>query len=616
MKKIINVGIVAHVDAGKTSLTEKLYSKTHTLYEAGSIKKANTVTDTLELEKERGITIKSASVSLEWKESKINLIDMPGHIEFFGEVIRGLNVIDVAVLVVSSVGELPTQTRRIFDTLKEAKIPTIFFINKTDVSTAQPDYIMSEITNKLTKNLIDLTQSKEEIVDKIIERDETLLERFIDGNKISEEEIQKAYNKSTLLGNIFPTIHGSAISGEGIEVLLDSLNQLELPSKEKELLAYLYKITFTNGQKQAFFKLIAGQINRYETQLLNGADSIKMNRFFCLEDNQFVLSDTVHPNEIFMIPNEERLKIGDWIGNRPPKEISLPKPTLKITFEIEQKERLILLDLLKEMTIEDPLLQMAIDPDTSEISVNIFGRVQKEYVEESLRRRYNFTTLSLSLPKVVYKEVVKEKGYGTIEVDESLNPYWATMTLSIEANDNQGICFNSLVTTGYLKQSFQHAIETSVKESIKTGLYDYELINATITLTDAEFFSPVSTPSEFRQLTPYALYKALLNAGTFIVEPILEISLITDKQYLGKAISELSKLEATILQVNETNSEVEVKARLAQSDYLIFEEKLNDLFKGQAYLKEKVIDYQKVQNQELYQQGTVDRIKSLLIKEN
>ncbi|MFW7431525.1 hypothetical protein [Vagococcus carniphilus] len=140
--------------------------------------------------------------------------------------------------------------------------------------------------------------------------------------------------------------------------------------------------------------------------------------------------------------------------------------------------------------------------------------------------------------------------------------------------------------------------------------------SASVTLTDAEFFSPVSTPSEFRQLTPYALYKALLNAGTFIVEPILEISLITDKQYLGKAISELSKLEANILQLNETNSEVEVKARLAQSDYLIFEEKLNDLFKGQAYLKEKVIDYQKVQNQELYQQGTVDRIKSLLIKEN
>lgn len=616
MKKIINVGIVAHVDAGKTSLTEKIYSKTHTLYEAGSIKKANTVTDTLELEKERGITIKSASVSLEWKESKINLIDMPGHIEFFGEVIRGLNIIDIAVLVVSSVGELPTQTRRIFDTLKEAKIPTIFFINKTDVSTAQPDYIMSEIINKLTKNLIDLTQPKEEIVDKIIERDETLLERFINGNKISEEEIQVAYNKGILLGTILPTIRGSAVSGEGIEILLDSLNQIKLPSKEKELLAYLYKISFVNGQKQAFFKLIAGQINRYETYLLNGEDNIKMNRFFCLVDNQFVLSKTVSPNEIFMIPNEEQLKIGDWIGNRLPKEIPSPKPTLKITFEIEQKERLLLLDLLKEMTIEDPLLQMAIDPDTSEISVNIFGRVQKEYVEESLRRRYDFTTLSLSLPKVVYKEVVKEKGFGTIEVEEVLNPYWATMTLSIEANDNQGICFNSLVTTGYLKQSFQHAIETSVKESIKKGLYDYELINAVITLTDAEFFSPVSTPSEFRQLTPYALYKALLNAGTFIVEPILEIFLITDKQYLGKAISELSKLEATILQVNETNYEVEVKARLAQSDYLIFEEKLNDLFKGQAYLKEKVIDYQKVQNKELYQQGTVDRIKSLLIKEN
>lgn len=616
MKKIINVGIVAHVDAGKTSLTESLYSRTHENYKQGSIKKGDTITDTLDLEKERGITIKTASVSLEWCQTKINLVDMPGHIEFYGEVVRSLNVIDIAVLVVSSLGELPTQTRKIFDTLQEAKIPTIFFLNKIDIETARPEYLISEIKNKLTSHLV-LVESlfSQESRDTLIENSPYLLEKFMNDVLISEIELKNELNQRTLMNESYPLILGSAVTGEGIDTLLNLLGSFDLVDKSKDnLSAYLYKITFMNGQKQAYFRLLSGEISKNQTYLLNNQEEKKLPRFLVLQDNQFVEANSIQTGDIFMFPKCKELKIQDFLGEPLTNELSLPSPSLKITFQVGEEERMTLLDLLTELSEEDPLLDFSIDKETSEISMKIFGRVQREYLEETIRRRYSFKTLKLSLPTIVYKEIIEEIGIGTIDVDESLNPYWATMTLKVEPSNLSGIQFDSLVTTGYLKQSFQNAIKDSVFSSTKTGLYDFELTNVKVTLTDAEFFSPVSTPSEFRKLTPYALYKALLNSKTVIVEPVVEIDVSANKDYLGKAISELGKLEGNVLNVSEVEDEFNLIAKLPQSLFLIFEEKSNELFNGQAYIKNKIVSYQEVVDKSLYQQGKVDRIKSLLIK--
>lgn len=617
MEKMINVGIVAHVDAGKTSLTEKLYSMTHKSYQSGSIKQANTVTDTLEIEKERGITIKSASVSLEWEHSKINILDMPGHIEFYGEVIRSLNVIDVAILVVSSVGELPIQTRRIFDTLKEAGIPTVFFINKVDLETARVGYIKDEIRKKLTNKLLPIEATIDgETEDLIIEQTPKLFDQFVEGLAINSSQLEQAKNELFLNQKLFPILEGSAVSGQGVKKLLNYLTTIELIlSNNRDNSAYLYKVAFDNGQKQAFFKLVSGKIIKHQSYVLNQLDTIKMNPLFVLKDNQLVPVNEIFAGDIFMIPNKKNLKIGDTIGIKKINEMTLPKPTLKIIFEVQIKERETLLKYLSEMYEEDPLIDFSIDEKTSEVSVKIFGQVQREYIEETLRRRYAFKSLVISQPKIMYKEQPKKIAYGCIEAFENLNPYWATMTLKVEPNQGKGIIFDSLVTTGYLKQAFQNAIKEAVFEEVEVGLYDYGMIDTTITLTDAEFFSPVSTPSEFRKLTPYALYKALLKSETYIMEPRIAIDLTTHHKYLGKAVSELGRLEAVIEEVTELEEEASVRAYLNQSAFLDFEEQLNELFSNQAYLKSRVIDYTEVLNQELYQKGKVDRIKALLNKE-
>jgi ribosomal protection tetracycline resistance protein len=477
--------------------------------------------------------------------------------------------------------------------------------------------MISEIENKLSSQLVQVTfpfsQNSRDI---LIESSSELFDKFMLEEFITEEDLVEQLSHLTIKNKCYPLILGSAVTGVGVETLLNVLSDFELENKgEGKLSAYLYKITFVNGQKQAFFRLLSGSLSKNQSYLLNNLEERKMPRFLILQDNEFVLGDTVQTGDIFMFPKARDLKIQDFLGEPLKNELTLPSPTLKIIFKIKDEERMALLDLLTELAEEDPLLDFVIDKENSEISMKIFGRVQREYIEETLRRRYPFKSLSLSLPTIVYKEVVKEIGEGTIEVDEDLNPYWATMTLKVESSDAAGIQFDSLVTTGYLKQSFQNAIRESVFESTKTGIYDFELTNVKVTLTDAEFFSPVSTPSEFRKLTPYALYRGLLKAKTLIVEPVVEISVSANIEYLGKAISELGKLEGNILNVSEVGNEFNLIAKLPQSLFLIFEENSNELFNGQAYIKNKIVSYEEVSDNALYNRGKVDRVKSLLIKE-
>ncbi|MBE9389943.1 GTP-binding protein [Vagococcus salmoninarum] len=618
MKKIINIGIFAHVDAGKTSLTEALYDYTHKHYQKGSIKNGTTMTDSLELEKERGITIKTAALSFNWQTIKINLLDTPGHIDFFAEVVRTLETIDLAVLVVASNDLLQPQTRKLFSYLTTASIPTIIFLNKVDLQTAQVAAVTEEIREKMTQNLIPYAKlNQQPIQDLLIENDDKLLEHYLAGEPLTAKDLNDEFFKQFLSRKIFPLIEGSAITGLGISMLLDIFAQSSnyLFKSSEELCAYVYKIEFANRKKQTYWKLVSGTLTKNTSVILNGNQAIKLSNLFSLEENLFTPAQMIIENDIFMIPNDSVFKIGDYIGLPVKSNIQLAPSNLKLVFSIADTERLLLLALLEELNQEDPLLNLTIDPETKEISICIFGNVQKEVIEETLRRSYPFESLTLLPPTIIYQEIPQKTGRGEIVMQEPINPYWATMTIEIQPNNGHGIQFSSRVTTGYLKQSFQHAVYQGIQQSVTEGLYGYPLIDMDIILVDAEFFSPVSTPSEFRKLAPYALYKALLDANTFVVEPLVNIELFIKKDDTGRAVAELGKLEAKIEEIQELKSEVAIKAKLLHSNFLTFENQLNEWFKGTAYLKNSFEGYEKTSDNTTYSQGNIDRIKAMLIKE-
>lgn len=619
MKKIINIGIVAHVDAGKTSLTESIYSLAHPDYQKGSIKKENTLTDVLDIEKERGITIKTNSISVEWQGTKINILDMPGHIEFFGEVIRSLSVVDIAILLVSSNDILQPQTRRIFDVLSEAGIPVIIFVNKIDLLTANAKKLMEEMSEKLSNQLVEMEKIVEtEMKEKIIESNESLLEQYLANHTIEMNMIVEELRHRFLDHSIYPVFKGSAINNLGVKELLDFICETATVMHEASDVqsAIVYKVEFIKERKQIYLNLLSGKLSRGEYVKVNAETKLKISNLLCLKDNQFVEATKINSGDIFMLPDVEDLKIGDFINTLEEKTIPIQLPTLKTTFHIGEHERFILLNQLGNLHLEDPLLNLRIDATTNEISMMTYGKVQQEFIEETLRQMYPFETLSLSLPQVIYKEKVKKTGWGRIEIEEPINPYWAEIMLKVEGNEGLGIRYKSLVTTGYLKQSFQRAIEQGINQEVKKGLYGRALIDTDITLEDAVFYSPVSTPSDFRKLAPYVLYKALLQAGTTIVEPNISFELFVPTGFLGKAVSEIGREGAEIQDIEELKDEAVIKGDISQSKFLKLESQIDELFSGKGYLKYQVSGYRPTMERSLYQLGEVDQLKAMLLKNN
>lgn len=619
MKKIINVGIVAHVDAGKTSLTESIYSLAHPDYQKGSIKKENMLTDTLDIEKERGITIKTNSISVDWQGTKINILDMPGHIEFFGEVIRSLSVVDIAILLVSSNDVLQPQTRRIFDVLSEAGIPAVIFVNKVDLLTANSKELIKEMSEKLSDRLVEMDKIEEiETKERIIENSESLLAQYLADHKIKTDRIAEALRHQFLERNMYPVFKGSAIKNLGVRGLLDFLTEASaVMNKASDVQsAVVYKVEFVRGRKQTYLNLLSGELSRGEYVKINEEMKLKINNLLCLKDNQFVEAAKVNSGDIFMLPDVEDLEIGDFINTLEEKTIPVQLPTLKTTFHIGEHERFILLNLLSNLCLEDPLLNLQIESKTNEISMMTYGTVQQEFIEDTLRQMYPFETLSLSLPQVLYKEKVKKMGWARIEIEEPINSYWAEIMLKVEGNEGLGIRYKSLVTTGYLKQSFQRAIEQGINQGIEMGLYGRALIDIDITLEDALFYSPVSTPSDFRKLAPYVLYKALLEAGTTIMEPNISFELFVPTIFLGKAVSEIGREDAEIQDIKELKDESVIKGEMNQSNFLKLESHMDELFSGKGYLKYQVSGYRPTMEKSVYQQIEVDQMKALLLKEN
>ncbi|GGP07055.1 GTP-binding protein [Oceanobacillus neutriphilus] len=619
MKKIINVGIVAHVDAGKTSLTESIYSLAHPDYQKGSIKKENMLTDALDIEKERGITIKTNSISVDWQGTKINILDMPGHIEFFGEVIRSLSVVDIAILLVSGNDVLQPQTRRIFDVLTEAGIPTVIFVNKVDLLTANSKKIIKEMSEKLSDQLVEMDKMEEtETKERIIENSESLLAQYLADQKIKTGKIAETLRYQFLERSKYPVFKGSAINDLGVRELLDFLGETSAVMDETSDVqsATVYKIEFVKGRKQTYLNLLSGELCRGEYVKINAETKLKISNLLCLKDNQFVEAPKVNSGDIFMLPDVEDLEIGDFINTLEEKTIPIQLPTLKTTFHIEEHERFILLNQLSNLCLEDPLLNLQIESTTNEISMMTYGKVQQEFIEDTLRQIYPFKTLSLSLPQVLYKEKVKKMGRARIEIEEPINSYWAEIMLKVEENEGLGVRYKSLVTTGYLKQAFQRAIEQGINQGIKKGLYGRALIDIDITLEDALFYSPVSTPSDFRKLAPYVLYKALLEVGTTIMEPNISFELFIPTIFLGKAVSEIGREDAEIQDIKELKDESVIKGEMNQSNFLKLESHIDELFSGKGYLRYQVSGYRATMEKSVYQQDEVDQMKALLLKEH
>ena len=574
--KIINIGILAHVDAGKTTLTESLLYTSGAILELGSVDKGTTRTDTMFLERQRGITIQAAVTSFNWNDYKINIVDTPGHTDFITEVYRSLSVLDGAILVISAKDGVQAQTRILFHALQKMNIPTIIFINKIDQYGINLNNIYQNIKEKLSndiivmqnvtltpeisiKNIIDLDEW-----DPVISKNDKLLKKYIAGEKLTIQELTQEEYRCVKKGSLFPIYHGSARNNIGTQQLIEAISNLfcpEMNENDSELCGRVFKIEYTDHkQRLVYLRLYSGTLHLRDTIILPEKKKVKLTEIYIPSNGEMIQTKTVCSGDIFIIPNNT-LRLNDIIGNEKllPCNVWNDKtvPILRTRIEpikIEEREKL--LDALTEIADTDPLLRYCVDTITHEIVISFLGTVQLEVICSLLIEKYHIN-IRIEDPTVIYLEKPLQKADYTIHIEVPPNPFWASIGLSITPLPiGSGIQYESKVSLGYLNQSFQNAVREGINYGLEQGLYGWEVTDCKICFEYGVYYSPVSTPSDFRFLAPIVLEQTLKKAGTQLLEPYLSFILFTPQEYFSRAYNDAQKHCAIIETSQSKNDEV------------------------------------------------------------
>ncbi|HFU4053954.1 TPA: tetracycline resistance ribosomal protection mosaic protein Tet(O/W/32/O) [Streptococcus suis] len=610
--KIINLGILAHVDAGKTTLTESLLYTSGAIAELGSVDEGTTRTDTMNLERQRGITIQTAVTSFQWEDVKVNIIDTPGHMDFLAEVYRSLSVLDGAILVISAKDGVQAQTRILFHALRKMNIPTVIFINKIDQAGVDMQSVVQSVRDKLSADIIikQTVSLSPEIVleentdieawDAVIENNDKLLEKYIAGEPISREKLVREEQRRVQDASLFPVYYGSAKKGLGIQPLMDAVTGLFQPIGEQgsaALCGSVFKVEYTDcGQRRVYLRLYSGTLHLRDTVARAGREKLKITEMRIPSKGEIVRTDTAYPGEIVILA-DDTLKLNDILGNEkllPHKtRIDNPMPLLRTTVEPQKPEqREALLNALAEIADTDPLLHFDIDTVTHEIMLSFLGKVQLEVICSLLEEKYH-VGVAMKEPSVIYLERPLRKAEYTIHIEVPPNPFWASVGLSIEPLPiGSGVQYESRVSLGYLNQSFQNAVMEGVLYGCEQGLYGWKVTDCKICFEYGLYYSPVSTPADFRLLSPIVLEQALKKAGTELLEPYLHFEIYAPQEYLSRAYHDAPRYCADIVSTQIKNDEVILKGEIPARCIQEYRNDLTNFTNGQGVCLTELKGYQ------------------------
>ena len=636
--KIINLGILAHVDAGKTTLTESLLYTSGAIAELGSVDEGTTRTDTMNLERQRGITIQTAVTSFQWEDVKVNIIDTPGHMDFLAEVYRSLSVLDGAVLLVSAKDGIQAQTRILFHALQIMKIPTIFFINKIDQEGIDLPMVYREMKAKLSSEIIvkqkvgqhphiNVTDNDDmEQWDAVIMGNDELLEKYMSGKPFKMSELEQEENRRFQNGTLFPVYHGSAKNNLGIRQLIEVIASKfysSTPEGQSELCGQVFKIEYSEKRRRfVYVRIYSGTLHLRDVIRISEKEKIKITEMCIPSNGEIVPADHACPGEIVILA-DDTLKLNDILGNEkllPHKTwIDNPMPLLRTTVEPQKPEqREALLNALTEIADTDPLLHFDIDTVTHEIILSFLGKVQLEVICSLLEEKYH-VGVAMKEPSVIYLERPQKKASYTIHIEVPPNPFWASIGLTVTPLPvGSGTQYKSEVSLGYLNQSFQNAVMEGVRYGMEQGLYGWGVTDCQICFDYGVYYSPVSTPADFRFLAPVVLEQALKKAGTQLLEPYLSFTLFAPQEYLSRAYNDAPKycaiIESTRLEKDEVIFKGEIPARCIGE----YRNDLNFYTNGRSVCITELKGYQETSGEPVFQprrpNSRLDKIRHMFQK--
>ena len=551
MKKTI--GILAHVDAGKTTFSEQVLYHTKSIRNRGRVDHKNSFLDSHNIEKERGITVFSDQAIFEFNDNSYYLVDTPGHIDFSTEMERAIGIMDYAIVIISAVEGVQGHTETVWQLLRKYKVPTFIFINKLDRVNADKDKVINEIKRVLSKDLfyidgdIKREELSKELIEFISEYDEQLLERYFEGDYDKESWVN-TFKNLIKESKVFPCFGGSALQDEGIREFLENLDELTYTEYDEktEFAGRVYKIRHeANGNRITFIKAIEGTLKVRDEVIYRDNTKEKISSIRIYNGNKFKTVDEVKAGDIFAVTGLSKAKIGDGLGNLAEniKYNMIPTLMSKVIFDPSNNIKEVL-GYFKLLDAEDPALNVVWNEQLQEIHVHIMGKIQLEILKEVVKERFNLD-IEFGTCKILYKETINNevKGYGHFEPLK----HYAEVHLKLEPlSRNSGIDFENKCHADHLSTGHMNLVRTHIFERDHHGvLTGSPLTDIKVTLLTGRAHNKHTEGGDFREATFRALRQGLEKAENILLEPYYKFKIDVELDYMGRVLSDIQRLSGS-----------------------------------------------------------------------
>ncbi len=664
IKQIRNIGFIAHIDAGKTTTTEQVLFATGRIHRAGGVDDGNTAMDWMPQEKERGITITAAATTTYWGDCRINIIDTPGHVDFTAEVERSLRVLDGGIVVLDAVAGVQPQSETVWRQADTYKVPRICFVNKMDRVGASYERTIESIRRRLKGNpvaiqlpigaedqfggMIDLINGKatmyplgrinegsadrpEEVdmpaeyddqfqqyrqamIEKIVETDEALLIKYLEGEEIAPEELRKALRQATIDQKLVPVLCGSAMFAKGVHPLLDAIiwylpspadappveginprteeTELRYPDENAPLSALAFKVaTDPYVGRLVFLRVYSGTVKAgavVNNVSKNGRE--RMGRLLRMHANSREELEEVTAGNICAAIGLKNTFTGDTIGTQdqpvilePPK---FPKPVVSVAIEPATKaDQDRLTDALRKLADEDPTFVVHVNDETGQTIMSGMGELHLEVLVDRMRREFNVAA-QVGMPRVSYRETLttSRQVVGRFVRQTGGHGQFGHVVLDlIPLERGEGIVFENKITRGAIPREYIPAVEKGVRDALDNGpLAGYPLVDLKVCLVDGSFHQVDSSELAFRSAGMLAIREGAPKCAPVLLEPIADLEVVTPGEYLGDVIGDLGTRRAQIQSIEGQENLQSVRALLPLGETFSYTTALRSLSQGRA----------------------------------
>ena len=591
-------GILAQVDAGKTTLSESLLLSAGVLKKAGRVDKKDAFLDNYELERERGITIFSKQAEFQAFGKDFTLLDTPGHVDFSVEMERVLSVLDVAVLVISASAGVQSQVSAIWKLLKHYDIPAFIFVNKMDQPDTSKEKILIELKEKLDSNIIDYADansdkvSYEKFLEEVSLTDETVLEAYMETGSVDFTDIQNLVRNR----KFFPAFFGSALKYEGVDEFLKSFAALVIPPVYgNEFAARVFKIARDDaGNRLTYMKLMGGSLSVRE---MIGDEKVTGIRIYSGE--KYESRDKVEAGEVCVVTGLKGTKAGKGLGWLSGTEVgSVLKQVMSYKVELPEDEPAhVFLPKIREISEEIPELSVKYSEEKKEITISLMGEVQTEVLKHLIKERYN-VDIGFGEGHTLYKETIAETVYGVGHF-EPLRHY-AEVELRLEsAERGSGLSFASEVSEDELSLNYQRLILSHLEEKEYKGvLTGSPITDMKITLVAGRAHLKHTEGGDFRQATYRAVRQGLMQARSVLLEPVYEFKLEVPEEAIGRAMTDIGKMNGSFSSPENISGKAVLTGKVPVSEVKNYALELRAYTKGEGVLLLTPSDYEVCHNAE------------------